>query len=287
MIKDLCYNLAEKRKKLGLTIEEVVEKTKLCPSVIHSIEEGDLTNISATYFRGFIKIYASFLGVTIAAGTFDTVSSVKTSRGFSGEKKDPFSRPKPFREVESKKIGTRIDDAQVDTAVVSKQKDNKSTEKEVLAKLTKNIKPFIVGGIILFVLFMFTKFVIGMIFKPREKPVVSQVQKESNSSSFQEKSKIISSPGKDNNLSDTIDVSLEVKKDCFVRVKVDGNLLFEGILNKGTVEMWKGTKEIEFKISDGSAVYLEVNGKPIPPLTAMRKPIKSLRITHSGISVDK
>ncbi len=84
-----------------------------------------------------------------------------------------------------------------------------------------------------------------------------------------------------------ITVSLTAKKKCFIRVVVDGKLLFEGALSQGAVESWKGTKKIEFKISDGSAVYLEVNGKPLPSLTSIRKSIKSLVITPSGISVDK
>jgi hypothetical protein len=44
---------------------------------------------------------------------------------------------------------------------------------------------------------------------------------------------------------------------------------------------------MELKISDGSAVYIEVNGKAIPELTSRRRPIKTLTITHSGISVEK
>lgn len=86
---------------------------------------------------------------------------------------------------------------------------------------------------------------------------------------------------------DELTVSLTAKKKCFLKVVVDGKLLFEGILEKGVIETWKGNKEIEFRISDGSAVHLEVNGKALPTLTSIRKPIKSLKITPSGISVDK
>jgi uncharacterized protein (DUF58 family) len=88
-------------------------------------------------------------------------------------------------------------------------------------------------------------------------------------------------------VSNEVVVSLTVKRRCFLRVKADGKLLFEGILKQGMVETWRADKELEFKISDGSAVYLEVNGKKIPQLTSMRKPIKSLKITPAGISVVK
>jgi hypothetical protein len=84
-----------------------------------------------------------------------------------------------------------------------------------------------------------------------------------------------------------ITVSLTAKRTCHVRVRVDGRILLEGTLEKGKVETWKAEKELELKINDGSAVYLEVNGKPIPALTTSHKAIKSLKINSSGISVVK
>ena len=65
MIEELCKKLKEKRKELELDLEEVVEKTKLHPSTIKSIEAGDISTINAIYLKGYLKIYASFLGVEI------------------------------------------------------------------------------------------------------------------------------------------------------------------------------------------------------------------------------
>ena len=84
-----------------------------------------------------------------------------------------------------------------------------------------------------------------------------------------------------------VEATLTAKKKCFLKVIVDGKLLFKGILRKGARETWKADKEIELKIRDGSAITLEVNGRLIPILTSLRKPIKSLKITPSGIVVDK
>jgi len=55
-IEELCVKLQQKRNDLGLTLEEVVEKTKLYPSVIRDIESGNLGNISKAYLKGYIKI---------------------------------------------------------------------------------------------------------------------------------------------------------------------------------------------------------------------------------------
>jgi len=86
--------------------------------------------------------------------------------------------------------------------------------------------------------------------------------------------------------SDKVEVTFRIKKDCFVKVKTDGDLIFEGVLKKGMVESWEA-KELEFWISDGSAVAVEVNGKLLPPLTRLSKPIKSLKIKKGSISVIK
>ena len=88
-------------------------------------------------------------------------------------------------------------------------------------------------------------------------------------------------------VSKDVTASLTAKRNCYVKVKVDGKMLYSGLISRGKVETWKGSREIEFRISDGSAVYLEVNGKSLPPLTSMRKLIKSLKVTSSGISVSK
>ena len=65
MIKEICHKLSEKRKELGYDIEYAVDKTKLHPSVIRDIESGNLANINSAYTKGFMKIYASFLGVDL------------------------------------------------------------------------------------------------------------------------------------------------------------------------------------------------------------------------------
>jgi len=60
MIKELCEKLKQKRRDLGYSIEYVVERTKLHPSMIRDIEEGNLINENPVYVKGFIKIYAAF-----------------------------------------------------------------------------------------------------------------------------------------------------------------------------------------------------------------------------------
>ncbi|MFA6282382.1 MAG: DUF4115 domain-containing protein, partial [Candidatus Omnitrophota bacterium] len=140
--------------------------------------------------------------------------------------------------------------------------------------IKKIILYVIVIAIALPILLAFVRFISKNISHAPKKPVARQVKPAA---------KI---PIKQDKLKDVI-ASLSIKKECYVRVKVDGKVMFEGVLKKGVSETWKGRKEIEFKISDGSSVYLEVNGKALPSLTSAHKSIKSLKITSSGVAVSK
>ncbi|UCC94992.1 MAG: DUF4115 domain-containing protein [Candidatus Omnitrophota bacterium] len=247
MIKEICFKLREKRKELGYTLEEAVEKTKLHPSVIRDIEDGNLDNINPTYLKGFIKIYAAFLDVDAqeALGELSVPQAPKVQR--------------KIRKEES---------------YVTKIAKFTKIKKPIPPKVKQFIVFSLLGIVLFFMLISAGRFVVkkisSVVRRPPKKEKKTQIKPITPQFS-----------------SDEIAVSLTAKRDCFLRVKVDKKVLFEGILKKGAVETWKAEKVIEFKISDGSSVYIEVNGTPLPPLTSMRKPIKSLKITPSGVSVDK
>lgn len=295
MIETLGSRLKDKRKELNLTIEEVVEKTKLHPGMIREIEEGNLDKINPTYLKGFIRIYASFLGVDIG-NALSEVSGLTTQKNNIVKRRKPQITPAssqkftPTTLQKEKAVPIIPEGTNVDIA--AKRKTDKvlpvKVRKVTLPAQFKKVIGFsllviiILCGVTLLGKFAVNK--VGVLVKDRK---AARERKEVIPDKVN-LPKAVNTPKVTHEVvPQDIDVALTVKKNCFLRVKVDGKLLFEGILRKGAVETWKGRKEIEFKMSDGSAVYLEVNGKPIPSLTSMNKPVKSLKITPSGISVDK
>ena len=250
MIREICSKLKDKRKELGYSIEQVVEKTKLHPTVIKDIENCNLGNIDSVYIKGFMKIYASFLGVYLG-------SALDEIQPATQQKKKEIKPKKKNDNGLYKRISGLI--------------------KKITPDIRKRILTIAVILIIIWSVFNGLKFIIGgiaRVFKGK-KSETTQVQ------TIDPTEPVIV------DVSDGISASLTAKKKCFVKVVVDKKVLFEGVLAKGAIETWNARKEIEFKISDGSAVHLEVNGKAIPTLTSIRKPIKSLKITSSGITVDK
>jgi len=256
MIKELCNKLKEKRKELGYSIEYVVEKTKLHPSMIRDIEEGNLANENPTYIRGFIKIYAAFLKVDRGSSLEEISTQEPRVR-----KKEPKVR-KIDKSIIFNRIGSIIGNVM----------------KKISPEIRKKIILVLAGIALLWVLFIVSGFVVGKITKFFTAPAKStqEVQRKEVPEAA------VALPQ-----GEELVATVSAKKNCFLRVVVDGDLLFEGVLRKGARETWRGDKEIELKIRDGSAITLEVNGRSIPTLTSLRKPIKSLKITPSGIVVDK
>ncbi|RKY46155.1 MAG: hypothetical protein DRP81_01490 [Candidatus Omnitrophota bacterium] len=235
MKDELAAQLREERSKLGLTIEEVVEETKLHPSVIKDLEAGNWDKINPTYLKGFLKIYCSFLGVK-----FDEAKFASFFKREKKEKKQP-------------------------TPIVTPP----------ASKKTSFSKKILLGGVTFFIILVVVLLFLRKISKTPP----------SLSSSRGRQIVVTTTPSPDK--SQPLYVSVTAKRDCFVVAKVEGRIVFEGTLKRGVVESWKAIHQIEFKFSDGSAVEIEVNGKRLPPLTRLRQPIKSLKITPQGVSVEK
>jgi len=231
---ELVKRIREERKRLGLSIEEVVDKTKLHPFVIKSIEEGKWERINPTYLKGFLKIYCSFLKIEFEEEIIEKSNKKKEEKRIK--------EPTPQEYV---------------------------LKKEIFKERLVEIGRFLSFYYKFFVIFIFL--FVGLVF-------LVKFRKTSHYKEIPAKLVVPSS--------DKVEVTFRIKKDCFVKVRADGDLIFEGVLKKGMVESWEA-KELEFWISDGSAVAVEVNGKLLPPLTRLSKPIKSLKIKKGTISVIK
>ena len=53
---------------------------------------------------------------------------------------------------------------------------------------------------------------------------------------------------------------------CWAEVQVDGKTVFEGMLEKGKTEHWKGKETVILRAGNAGAVELTVNGKNLGKL---------------------
>ena len=59
--------LRHKREQAGLTLGRAAELSRIKTEVLAAIESGDTTTIPAVYLKGYVRNYARFLGVDLAA----------------------------------------------------------------------------------------------------------------------------------------------------------------------------------------------------------------------------
>ncbi|MBS0616037.1 MAG: helix-turn-helix domain-containing protein [Verrucomicrobia bacterium] len=65
-LKRLGHSLQTKRKELNLSLKEIENATSIRSSYLQAIEEGTVTEyLSGIYAQGFIKQYATFLGLDV------------------------------------------------------------------------------------------------------------------------------------------------------------------------------------------------------------------------------
>jgi len=61
-MSDLYKNLKTLRKEKGISLEEINKRTKINISTLKAIESGDLSSLTSTYQRLFIRAYAAEVG---------------------------------------------------------------------------------------------------------------------------------------------------------------------------------------------------------------------------------
>lgn len=80
----------------------------------------------------------------------------------------------------------------------------------------------------------------------------------------------------------SLGIDVKALDNCWMRVKVDKQELFQGTLLKGKTEHWQARERIELRIGKPEALEVRLNGKIINLKTVGVK--KRLIITHEGVS---
>lgn len=305
-------NLSEKgallkkaRQAQGISLDTVHENTKIPLDALRALEEGyTVRTLSPFYQKGFLKIYAQYLGCDV---------------------NDLLNDFKPKEVLDSSARGNYPSSAQ--KSFLSKEKPGPSSSKASPLPLfnlkeinfSKRISQFfnrdrliLAGkflGILIFV-FIFFKAAGAVSQKlfSKDKKMVSIKSAALTEAGKSKKEK----PVKENHLSSmkstveaqpsgipafdsltkeetakNVILSLRAKKNTWLQVKIDGSTVFESILKKGVTETWTAKKEIELSGKNINQLEFEVNGKMIGPLGREDSQAKKVVITKNGLSVKK
>ena len=265
------------RLEKGVSLEEVHKKTKIHLNVLRAIEEDSLINFNPVYIRGFLKIYCQFLGLNprdYVADYKEPSYTVKLAGGFGYG----FGQRRPNHGL-----------------VANQKPSGISFLKRV--RLEKN-KILWAAAVIIFVFLLFNlgKFISSRRFSARQRPrvaVVKTVKAEKISeSSAKAKSKAeVNTIRSENSLKadayPIVRLGIRARENCWIQLKADGRVIFEGILMKGRSESWHAKNKIELTVGNAGAIELEVNGKPIPSLGKRGQKIKGIIISKEGLSISR
>ena len=263
----------------GISLMMVHEATKIPLDALKAIEEGyTVRTLSPFYYRGFLKMYAQYLGVDIKEIVEDY---------------QPEQLPKHLNEKKGKQ------------PAVEKLKPI----------LTEDMRDRIIKALVALIIFIFFIKVVGfLVHKISHRPkgaVTQNIRRSATKTKIQSQSATkdgnrvmaeskplsktpaavettaILSPKKENEQGarHKIDLTVRAKKDSWLQVKVDGEIVFRSTLKKGVAEAWHADKNIELSGRDIGDLEFELNGRLMGPLGKENRKAKSVVIDPNGFSV--
>ncbi|MCM8780935.1 MAG: DUF4115 domain-containing protein [Candidatus Omnitrophica bacterium] len=270
------------RLQKGLSLQEVHRHTKIHINILKAIEEDSLTSISPVYIKGFLKIYCKFLGV------------------------DPKDYIPDYREPQA--TVTISSQPQTEKITVSFVKDASRwlAYFKRFFYLIKTVVIILLSLLVFFVLFRLEKIVASKQRSLKSKPkkaISALVKKEEQK--IEEIKRIKSSPtltssqkseiSKSSEMSrpqeiqvqSDIRLTIRAKDDCWIQVKTDGKIIFQGILKKGRSENWQAKEKIDLALGNAGAVELEINGNLFSNLGRKGQALKNISITKEGLVIGR
>ena len=269
--------LREAREAQGIAIEEVHEVTKIPMDAIRAIEENyTIRTLSPFYRKSFTKIYAKFLEMDPTEVLREEAYKSKPSL--------------PKEEKDMMVFGTR------------------PTLADLLTP--RRLRQLFLICALLFVFFLLFKVLTFLIHKTAEyskaraqkhervlatEKAAAMAKKKASASKTKAvapvapvKPAVPAAPSFETPPPTTKPVSVTVRasRKTWLRVKSDGDTLFQSVLKKGDVETWVADKQVE--ISGGiDKLEFEINGKLIGKLGRQDRRAKTIRITKDGLTVQK
>lgn len=262
------------RLEKGISLEEAHKKTKIHLNVLKAIEEDSLVNFNPVYIRGFLKIYCNFLG------------------------EDPRDYVADYKEARIRFEGA---------PAVEKKPDPKFKMPELKFNFLKSLNLRIIKKALVFI--FISAFIVGLFnlgrgvslkaaLRSRHKSLpVRTVKAEKKAEAAKPQKTRAEAAIKSNeypgqsvkNVSAISGVRLTIraKENCWIQLKSDGRVIFQGVLLKGRSESWQAKEKIELSLGNAGAVELQANDKFFPSFGKKGQAIKNIVITKDGLNIGR
>jgi cytoskeletal protein RodZ len=231
---------------------------------LRAIEGDSISNLSPIYLKGFIKIYCSYLGL-----------EGKDFIGQSGQPQKP-----ALNATVGRPIGTRIEKK---TSFI---KD--ASIKLVAIKPWVNLKKIIIFAVITVILIFIG---INLVKFISSRPKRSRLERTKISMSVSAPRVVSSSTPVQTKISKDLaqgfTLGISARGKSWVSAKVDGKLVFHGVLARGRSETWQVKEKVELSLGDAGAVELQVNDQRFVNLGRHGQSLKNVLINKEGLKISR
>ena len=262
------------RQERGLSLEDIQKRTKIHFNVLRAIEGDSISDLSPIYLKGFIKIYCNCLGL-------DT-------KEYLGETRQP---DKPvLNAAVGRDIGERVEKK----PVLGKESSFKLSAIRPSAGFKKIIVFAVITVIFIFLAVKLVKAISFWHQKASAKsrvfiPVsVTKITRELLPKEVINKSSAKNIPKQAKAQKELVQgfmLGLFAHDKSWVSAKVDGKVVFHGVLARGRSETWQAKEKIELSLGDAGAVELQVNDQHFTKLGRRGQSLKNIVINKDGLKI--
>jgi cytoskeleton protein RodZ len=250
------------RQERGLSLEDVQKKTKIHLNVLRTIEGDSISDLSPIYLKGFIKIYCNYLGLD--------------AKDYIGQSNQP---PKPILNATvGRPLGERIEKK----PSFIKNASIKLSTWHPPANLKKIIIFAVLAVILIFLGINLIKF-------------ISLRHKRSRSLERTKLSMPVSTPKTitppqvkvQKDIPQGFTLGIFARNKSWISAKVDGKVVFHGVLVRGRSETWHAKEQVELALGDAGAVELQVNDQRFTTLGRRGQSLKNVVINKDGLKISR
>ena len=236
--------LRREREKQGLTIADIEKGTSIRGLYIEHIERGNIGELPGlVYAKGFVRNYAKFLRLNAEA----LVQQFAEENGSTPPPApaEPESAP---RRISLSTVG----DESLSSISIG---GTSSSYASIFGKLAAGIIVLaaLVGGGVA---------AISAINSPAQVPAAPPVKTEQPAAPAAAAEADASDTARAAH-ADGVNVSVTFTERCWTEVSVDGKSVFEGIIEKGKTESWKGKESVVIRAGNAGALDVTFNGRKL------------------------
>ena len=236
--------LRREREKQGLTIADIEKGTSIRGLYIEHIERGNIGELPGlVYAKGFVRNYAKFLRLNAEA----LVQQFAEENGSTPPPApaEPESAP---RRISLSTVG----DESLSSISIG---GTSSSYASIFGKLAAGIIVLaaLVGGGVA---------AISAINSPAQVPAAPPVKTEQPAAPTAAAEADASDTARAAH-TDGVNVSVTLAERCWTEVVVDGKSVFEGIIEKGKTESWKGKESVVIRAGNAGALDVTFNGRKL------------------------